>query len=386
MNNSSASGETSVMRPDNDGLLLIGDWPPPPGGVSIHLEGLVRALGRRGVSCTVLDIGKGGHRAKDIVPAGAPPTFLSRLLPLVRRSALVHLHTSGANPKSWALAAAVGLVAQFERRAAVTTLHSGQAPPWLSTVPRAVAARAVLATFDAVVCVSDEIARTLARLGAADGRRHVIPAFTGVDVVRTGNVLPIGLEGFSPLVGAMLGEGAHYGAQELLAAMALVRQGHPRAGLVLFGTGTHDAVVDDAVARHGIEPVRLGPLPHEASLALVARCDLFVRPTHLDGDAVSLREALALGVRSVATRVGHRPEGVVLCRPRDSEDLARAMREALESAAPRPANKNGLEPLWSLYRSILDDGRKASDGRRLLLERLGRGPAVEDASHAAGGA
>jgi glycogen(starch) synthase len=374
----------SAMRPETERLLLVGDWPPPPGGVSTHLAGLARELDRRGVATTVLDIGRGSHRDAAVVPAGAPPVFTARLARLVAGSALVHLHTSGANPKSWALAAVVGLVARLERRPALLTLHSGQAPPWLSRARRAVVARTVLAAFDAVVCVSDEIDRVLSRLGAADGRRHTIPAFTGLDPVTARKVLPLVLEGAKPLYGAMLGQGPHYGAGDLLAAMALVRRRRPRAGLVVFGTGTRSPEVDAAIARHGVEPVRLGPLPHEATVALLARCDVFVRPTHLDGDAVSLREALALGTRTVATRVGHRPDGVTLCRPFDPPDLARAMEEAL-SAPPAPASgASGLAPLLALYAATLATRREPADGHRLLLERLGRGPALENTPHAAG--
>ncbi|MFM2153952.1 MAG: hypothetical protein RL199_2387, partial [Pseudomonadota bacterium] len=40
------------MPPDTGGVLLVGDWPPPFGGVSTHLAGLVRELGRRDVEAT----------------------------------------------------------------------------------------------------------------------------------------------------------------------------------------------------------------------------------------------------------------------------------------------------------------------------------------------
>jgi glycosyltransferase involved in cell wall biosynthesis len=51
----------------------------------------------------------------------------------------------------------------------------------------------------------------------------------------------------------------------------------------------------------------LGELPRERALAVVAACDVFVRPTLVDGDAVSVREALALGRPVAASAVGARP-------------------------------------------------------------------------------
>jgi hypothetical protein len=54
-----------------------------------------------------------------------------------------------------------------------------------------------------------------------------------------------------------------------------------------------------------------GAIDRERALAVVPACDLCVRPSRADGDALSGRVALALGRPVVASAVGARPAGTV---------------------------------------------------------------------------
>jgi len=66
---------------------------------------------------------------------------------------------------------------------------------------------------------------------------------------------------------------------------------------------------------------------------VLAACDVFVRPTTSDGDANSVREALALGVPTVASDVVERPDGAIPYKCGDAKDFARAVRRALNEGA-----------------------------------------------------
>lgn len=325
-------------------LLLIGNWPPPAGGVSIHVQSLRDAAVRRGATVTVLDIGQRRHDEPGVVGAAREALFAPQLARLVRAHDIVHLHTSGANPKSWALAAAVGACAGTLRRQAVVTLHSGHGPHWIVTAPRALAARAVLAAFDRVVAVSDEIAHTLTRIGVPIARVEVIPAFglEGLSPIDPAGRLA-GVRG-RPLVSAMLAPGADYGRDELLAAHALFRRTHPDATLVVYGPGTEDV--------RGERVVALGELGRAEALGVQLASDVFVRPTRVDGDSVSVREAVALGVRVVATAVGTRPAGVHLVAPRDPAALAEGLVAALENPPPPAVADDGVARVLDLHAGL----------------------------------
>lgn len=56
-------------------------------------------------------------------------------------------------------------------------------------------------------------------------------------------------------------------------------------------------------------------------LPILSRATIFVRPTNTEGDSNSVREALGLGIPTIASDVAPRPPGTVLFRNRDAEEL-----------------------------------------------------------------
>jgi len=58
-----------------------------------------------------------------------------------------------------------------------------------------------------------------------------------------------------------------------------------------------------------------------AYTAVINMCDLFVRPTNTDGDALSIREAISLKKPAIASDVCKRPEGTILFENRNIDDL-----------------------------------------------------------------
>lgn len=345
-------------------LLLVGDFPPPLGGVSVHVRALAQAARKAGAHVTVLDVGKGQHDEEGVIASGRAVRFAVSLATLAASHELLHVHTSGANARSWLLAAAVGAAARVTGHRAVATLHSGHGPRYLSTPSRALAARVALAPYDRVVCVTEEISRALDRIGAAPQRHLVAPAF-GREGLEPG-ALPAAARAFRdehPVVmSAMLAPGPDYGARELFSAFARLRRQGLRAGLAVFGPGTDDDSTRQLAGQLGASPLlALGALERGVALAVVAHSDVFVRPTRVDGDSVSVREALALGRRVVATRVGTRPAGVHLCEPADEGSLARALAEALAGPPPAAVDEgaDGIDTVLHLYARLA----AASPGR-----------------------
>ncbi len=342
-------------------IALVGNWPPPRGGIAVHLEALERALGERGADVRVLDIGRGDHGGSGVSRARGLLRYAAALACVVAERRLVHLHTNGANPKSWLAALAAGGARLPSGPRGVLTVHSGLCPAWLAASPRRRAlAAAACAGFGQVVAVSGEIAAALAAAGVPRARIAVVTPFSRAMI--GAREPPEALGPFRaarrPLFAAALAPGATYGADVLLAAYAAVRARLPGAGLAVFGPGTA------ALARDGV--LALGELPHTAALAVIEASDAFVRPTRADGDALSVREALALRRPVVASAAGHRPPGCLLFPPGDAAALASRLVEA--AAAPRaPAAVHGPDPfdaLFALYASLAAPRPRTDGGRR----------------------
>jgi glycogen synthase len=334
-----------MTMPQDIKVLLVGDFPPPNGGIATHLEELRRAVRERGAQCEVLDIGKGQLPAQGVVPAGGPVRFSGLLTSYAARGFQIHVHTGGDNPKSWMLASVCAAAGRISGIAPILTLHSGKLPVWLSESPaRRAVARAVAPQFGTVIAVSGPLCAALASCGV--GNVEILPAFSG-RFLQPG-APPPGLrelrDSAAPLFCAMaVTSRPEYGVEALLRAFARVRTRKPRAALAMYGPGTEEL---------GDEGVRgFGELHRGQALALIAACDVFVRPTIADGDSVSVREALALGRAVIATSVGHRPGGVRLVPPGDPEALSVAMEETADGSERRPAELplDSLQRILSLY-------------------------------------
>jgi glycosyltransferase involved in cell wall biosynthesis len=344
-------------------IALVGNWPPPYGGVSVHVAALARVLSARGVDVCVLDLGHGDHSGPALAPVRHPARFAAGLARVAASGRLVHVHTNGANPKSWLVALAAGRARRPGGPRGVLTLHSGLAPAFLrGGADRRRLAAAACTGFGRVVAVNEEIAAELHACGVAPERVIVLPPFS--PEVLDDRAPPAPLAGFrarhAPLLAAAIAPGPTYGADLLLPAFAALRARAPGAGLIAFGPGT------DAPAWRVPGVLGLGEVAHAGALAVIEAADVFVRPTRADGDAVSVREALALGCTVVASDVGHRPGGCLLFRAGDAGALAARLAEAAAASrpGPRPPAGDPFVVLLATYRALWARAPLPDGGRR----------------------
>jgi glycogen(starch) synthase len=325
-------------------ILLVGDFPPPSGGVATHVEELFRAVRKRGGECEVLDIGKGQLPADGVTPAGSIARFAALLGVRAARGFRIHLHTSGANPKSWALISVCAAAGRASGLPPIITLHSGLAPAWLAqSKARQGLSRAILRQFGKVIAVNAEIRDSI---GIPEA--EVLPAFSS-EFLCPGEPPP-GIPDASPLFCAMVAPRPEYGESVLLRAFEIVHKALPNAALALYGTGTEAFGREPGAGSR--EPIfGFGELPRPQALALIKRSDVFVRPTLADGDSVSVREALGLGRAVVATSVGNRPPEVRLVPPGDAAALAQAMIEAATARRMQPVRppSDSMHRILELY-------------------------------------
>lgn len=336
-------------------VLLVGDWPPPYGGLSVHVQQLQGYLSGQGIEARVLDIGKGGHVAPGVEPVRTPGQLLQRLRGFVEAGWLVHLHTSGNNRKSWLLAAAVG--APWPAGPRLITLHSGLLPEWVGGLAaRRVGARVALAGYGRVVAVSEPVRAALARCGVPAERLRVCPAWLGSQV-RPGPVPERVVQARArhwPLLAMAHHPSPVYGRRLMFRALWRLAEEWPAVGLAVFGQGMGSEPFWREAREEGVEGrvEDCGELGHPEALGLLGSCDVFVRPTTHDGDSLSVREALALGVPCVASDVCARPEGTYVFRSGQVEELVAKVREALAGRRARGAVADSGPVLLALYREL----------------------------------
>jgi glycogen synthase len=340
--------------------LIVGALPPPSGGVATHCRELQRALLAAGVQAELLDPRRVGPDGRD-----GRARLLSRLALAHLRRELVHVHTNGHNRGSWTLAA---LGAAGHLGPSLLTLHSGLAPDYIRA--RARACRLIAARYSHVIAVNPEIAAALVDAGLAPSRIVVEPAFTPASLAF--RVPPAGLaqirRAHSLLLASALAPGLEYGAAVLLDAFALVRARRPDAGLVVYGPGTRAPALAAAARARGLGDAihHLGELERHQALAVVAAADLFVRPTLADGDAISVREAIALGRPVVASAVGARPPEAMLFPAGDAAACAEQIFLSLSKRLPENAHRvDCLPTLLDLYARVGAQSHAVATGTAL---------------------
>jgi glycogen synthase len=324
--------------------LIVGALPPPSGGVATHCKELQRALECAGVRVDLIDPRRVGPDGSD----GRARLLVRLMLARVRRE-LLHVHTNGHNRGSWTLAALCGA---GHTGPSLLTLHSGLAPDYIRAHPRL--CRFVSARYSRVVAVNADIAAALTDAGVAAARIVISAAFTPASLAL--RLPPPGLaqirRAHPLLIACALAPGLEYGATVLLDAFALVRARRPDAGLVVYGPGTRaPALVAAARARGLVGSVHhLGELERRRALAVVAAADLFVRPTLADGDAISVREAIALGRPVIASAVGTRPPETTLFPVGDAGACAEMIFQSLAKRLPDHEHRvDCLPTLLDLY-------------------------------------
>lgn len=88
---------------------------------------------------------------------------------------------------------------------------------------------------------------------------------------------------------------------------------------------------------------------HHSFLGVISNSDCFIRPTTTDGDSLSIREALYLGKPVICSDCVDRPLGVKLFKTKSRDDLIRAILIVMNETSFKHDNLCGFEDLKKIY-------------------------------------
>jgi glycogen(starch) synthase len=270
-----------------------------------------------GLQSNVLNIDPRAPASSTYIKISGAADLVRKLFRHVCDDWSLNVHTNGHNPKSWLVALICGIAAQVGPSATLT-LHSGGVFAYLNSGSewRRLIARMACLMYSQVVCVNGEIFRAITELGIPRDRLEIAPAFLPIETpnVNIPHEVENWLQRHSPVLSTAMFFRPEYGFELLVAALSELRNTYPAMGCVVMGGGESRDEALASVRQAGLSETMLmtGDVDHELCLALMARSDVFVRPTFMDGDSISVREALALGVPVVASDVGTRPDGTLL--------------------------------------------------------------------------
>jgi glycosyltransferase involved in cell wall biosynthesis len=341
-------------------VLEMGPYPPPHGGVQTNLVALRKYLLKQGVACPVINLTR--FRREDRDGIYYPKTVLEVIqLLLTLDYDVIHLHAGGDFSRRH-----VGVLlvcSLLPRKKTVFTFHSGGYPTSEAgkrAQPRSVRGF-VLRRLNGIIAINPELLDLFLRFGVAPERIRLI-APHAVERPSADTPLPQAMEEFygahDPLLVTVSGLEPEYDIPLQIEATGRLREKFPRLGLAMIGGGSLEREIRrqiDAVP-HREHLLLCGDIPHEATLRAIERSDLFLRTTWYDGDSISVREALHLGIPVIATDNGMRPAGVHLIPKPDAGALCSAVEACLNGAAktevPAAAGTENLEAVLRFYREL----------------------------------
>jgi len=350
-------------------VLQLGPYPPPHGGVQTNIVAIREHLRRHGMRAPVINLTR--HRAKEADDVYYPESAAEVIKLLWSLPAdIIHVHIGGL----WTgrLLVLCLLCTMLPGKRVVLTFHSGGYPSWQrGRRGRMFSFRNfVLRRLDAIIAVNAEIAQLFRSVGVSPSRISVRSPYSPVAVSENDQV-PESLRTFcdshQPLLTTVGLLEPEYDLFLQVKTFAGIRREYPAAGLVIIGSGSLESelrrVISDDPA--GGDILLCGDVPHQATVKVISRSDAFLRTTWYDGDSISVREALQLGVPVIATDNGMRPAGVHLIPPTNAEALSTAVRSVLQAAtarttAPSASGVSDLDDLLDLYRSLLPAGRQGT--------------------------
>ncbi|MCB9849361.1 MAG: glycosyltransferase family 4 protein [Phycisphaerales bacterium] len=338
-------------------LAILGSYPPPYTGVTTHIERLCRLLDERSIDYIVYNATSPAHDGKRVVSVqdGRQSWFLKYALRGKERAALLF----SDRLVTWVLGAFM-VTLRGKRvilRLRNVALENYLASSWI---------RRKLCTFAVrrmwrIVCVNRGLLEIAAGVGVPRERLLWCPGFLppapdATDRAGVDDTVWKFVADRSPVIAANGKVNVHrgedmYGLDHLVELASRLSDDYPNLGIVIC-FWDHLPKDEDALqalrnraAELGVADRILFQTKPGRLMPVLAEADLFVRPTNTDGDANSIREALYLGVPTIASDVVERPDGTVLFPTRDLDAFESAVRKSLANTSAtgtrRPEAKHG---------------------------------------------
>lgn len=319
-------------------VVQLGPLPPPHGGVYTNLKAVHDLLINRGHEASVIAITSGSHTEN--VPNTYKPSSAFQLIKLLLtlNFDIVHFHIGGSF--TLRLAALTLVCGLLPGKKSVVTFHSGGYALEAVKFARPFSLRGLaFRSLDFLIGVNSQMLEMFLAYGVSGKKMGLILPFA-LNRPNPNVTVPRNLMDFihqqEPFLLSVGGLETEYSHSFIIDAMATILRMHPKAGLMIVGSGSLDAELRTQIASSGYsgKVLLVNDVAHDVVLHLIEKADVLLRLTQYDGDSISVREALYLKTPVIATDNSMRPEGVTLVPTSPStEEVVERIAEIIDTEA-----------------------------------------------------
>jgi len=305
-------------------VVLIGTIPPPFGGVSVHVNRLAHRLVSSGIECYIISSCNPSEviNGINVIYAKSKYHVILQCIKLLPKKPIYHFHTVWNNGMC-------KFILKLMRQRIVSTMHDTMLKEKYkaSSYQRRFLSRFVIfQRSEKYIAVNNKIQNILQSLGVPNRDIYVIPAFLQEmpGISRPNNDIPDSLKEYAEKHDSIIlvygwrvsfeKDGSDiYGFHNAMEVYAELVKQHPGIGLILLVPGGDpDKYIENfAKSMRVNDKYYLHTEPIQNMDKLLSLTTVYFRPSTTDGDSVLIREALAAGVKVVASSVVQRPKGVV---------------------------------------------------------------------------
>lgn len=325
---------------DKKNIIMVGPFPPPFGGVSIHTSRLTRML--RKEEYEIEEVNTSNNKVLQSL------VLLKLLLTSKLTSKRPIVHNHGFRVKSNALIIWLCRVLNIPY---IQTIHSFRLDNrQLSKVEKQLIKYSIKNSSRTIV-VSEQIKRDLVNYDSLESKMTVIPAFIPYNEEESnmtgGNYIDaLGIREFIDshdfLLCANASKIAFYNNDDLYGidlCIDLVKNLKDTTdynlGFIFMLPTIYNreyySKMQQRIKEYNIENNFIFINKEVDMVPLFKYVDIFIRPTNTDGDALSVRESLFSGVPCIASDASVRPEGTTIFKNRDIKDLINKVTYVIEN-------------------------------------------------------
>lgn len=337
-------------------VYLLGPYPPPYGGISIHIKRLYLNLYEKGVSTYIYAIGS-KKETKLNLKQNKFITYVNIKMALwkilfIEKNNIVHSHISGRVDKI-----ILGFFSLILRKKIIVTLHGNGIKGYYNRSNFLIKKILCfsLSKLSAIVVVNEELKNYLVNLNIPKSKIVVIPSYIN-PIIREEDYIKIDRKVWYFIKHSKLknkfiltgnGNIRFYNSQDLYGLDLLVELVHRlklqgyNVSLVfaLLGYDEQNKLERDyfkkllsVIMKYNLQDdIYIYKTKDTEYYPILEKTDIFIRPTNTDGYGISVVEALYLGKPAIASDVCSRAEGTILFKNRNLDDLEQKTKLILDN-------------------------------------------------------
>jgi len=322
-------------------IALIGPYPPPYGGISVHIKRLKEQLEKKGYECLVYDLGRHKPTEGNIIRVKHSKRWLLRNFFFATED-IVHYHNS-----YWRWRVIMGMMGLLGKKT-VITIHGESLRDSLkgSNLFKKHILKFALKHTAAIIVINPETYKYVLSLGVIQERIKNITSFLP-PTIRKDEVSEIPQEVWNfidshrPVISANAFRLKFYNGQDLygldmcVELCARLKNDYPDIGFVFALSDIGDNEYFQKMKQRIVEKRLKNNFFFQTKpcqfYPILLKSDVFVRPTNTDGFGISIGEAIHFKIPAVASNVCTRPEGTILFQNREIDDFTTKVKDVLDN-------------------------------------------------------